>query len=64
VESNPESGINGNGKFKRRVDILSTPQFEAVICYVFSFRNWEEVLFLLWNIADGALIQDDHHFGH
>jgi hypothetical protein len=27
--------------------------------YAMFFPNWEEVLSLLWDIADGALIQDD-----
>jgi hypothetical protein len=50
---------NTSGNTKRRIDILSTPQFAEVVRYVMAFNNSSEMLALLWTIADGPLLKED-----
>ncbi len=50
---------NSNGNAKRRIDILSTPQFGEVLRYVLAFNDPYETLSLLWGIADGPTNKED-----
>jgi hypothetical protein len=44
---------------KRRADILSTPQFAEVVRYAMAFPNPEDIIALLWDIADGPQLAQD-----
>ncbi len=46
---------NSNGNAKRRIDILSTPQFGELL----AFNDPYETLSLLWGIADGPTNKED-----
>ena len=48
-----------SGNTKRRIDILSTPQFAEVVRYVMAFKDSSEMLALLWSISDGPFIKED-----
>lgn len=50
---------NTSRNTKRRIDILSTPQFAEVVRYVMAFNDSSEMLALLWTIADGPLLKED-----
>jgi hypothetical protein len=50
---------NTSANTKRRIDILSTPQFAEVVRYVMAFSDSSEMLALLWSIADGPLLKED-----
>ncbi|KAI8902267.1 hypothetical protein BC833DRAFT_574357 [Globomyces pollinis-pini] len=59
-ESDQQSSFaNTSANTKRRIDILSTPQFAEVVRYVMAFDDSSEILVLLWTIADGPFLKED-----